>query len=177
MEQKNFKRQVWVGIGIVAGSMVIFGVAFYVLVGNIQKQAAAITDSRASISTQSTLINSFSNLKANTDVAATYQAAMDKLLASQDNLISFPSQIEGVARNDGITVAFAFQGDPVPATQNTVGYVGFTLNASGGLGDITTFLENIESSTPILLSRIDTFDLTQSGANYALAATGRVFFK
>ena len=53
----------------------------------------------------------------------------------------------------------------------------FTLNASGGLGDITAFLENIESSTPILLSRIDTFDLTQSGANYALAATGRVFFK
>ena len=116
MEQKNFKRQVWVGIGIVAGSMVIFGVAFYVLVGQYSKTGRCHHGQPRSIATQSALINSYSNLKANTAVAATYQAAMDKLLASQDNLISFPSQIEGVARNDGIDVAFAFQGDPVPAS-------------------------------------------------------------
>jgi hypothetical protein len=167
----------WVGIGIVAGSMVVFGVASYILVGDIQKQADAITRSRNDIASQSALVNSYSNLKANATEAAADQTVMDKLLAPQDNLISFPSQIEGVARNDGITMSFSFRGDPVPAGKNMVGHVGFTLNAIGPLSGIMAFLHDIESVTPILLSKIDTFDLTQSGLSYALAATGRVFFK
>jgi hypothetical protein len=177
VEQDNFKRHVWIGVGIIAGSMVVFGVAFYILAGNIQKQADAITVGRNTIANQSALINSYSNLKENAAAAAAYQAAMDKLLATQDNLIAFPSQIDGIARNDGVDMTFSFQGDPVPASLNTAGYVGFKLDVTGPLSGIIVFLKNIESSAPILLLKIDTFDLAQSGSGYALAATGRVFFK
>jgi hypothetical protein len=177
MDPKNFKKQMWIGIGVVAGSMIIFGVAFFILVGNIQTQADAITTSRNDIASQSALVNSYSDLKANVAEAVTYQTAMDKLLATQDNLISFPSQIEAIAQNDGVTITFSFQGDPVPAGNKTVGYVEFGLNASGPLNGIIAFLNDIESATPILLSKVDTFDLTESGSSYTLAATGRVFFK
>ena len=126
---------------------------------------------------QSALINSYSDLKANAAVAAAYQAAMDKLLATQDNLIAFPSQIDGIARNDGVNAIFSFQSNPVPAGAKRRDMSAFKLNATGSLNGIMAFLKDMESSTPILLSKIDTFDLTQSGSSYSLSANGRVFFK
>jgi hypothetical protein len=177
VELKNFKKRAWLGIGIIAGSMVVFGAAFYVLAGDISQQAALVTAGRNAVASQSALINSYSNLKENAPAAAVYQAAMDRLLGGQDDLIAFPSQVGGIARNDGVELTFSFVGDPVPGGANTVGYVGFRLNATGSLNSITAFLKDMESSAPILLSRIDSFDLTQSGSGYVLTATGRVFFE
>ncbi len=174
---KNFKRQAWVGTGTIILSMIVFGVAFYVLVGNIQKQADAISADRIAVANQSELINSYSNLKENIAASVIYQNAMDKILSIQDNLIAFPSQVGGVARNDGVDASFSFQGDPVPAGQTTAGYVNFKLNVTGSLSSITVFLRDLEASAPILLTKIDSFDLTASGPNYAVAVSGRVFFK
>ncbi len=102
---------------------------------------------------------------------------MDKLLATQDNLIMFPTEIDSVARKDGVDATFSFEGDPVLASMSTVGYVNFSLNATGPLNDITAFMKDMESSSQILLSRIDSFTVTQSGSNYVLVASGEVFFK
>lgn len=167
----------WVGLGVVIGSMVVFGVVFYILAGIISGQADAITRSRNDAANQSALINSYGNLKANSAAAAVYQTAMNKLLTSQDNLISFPSEINGIARTNGVETSVSFQGDPVPSKANTAGYVGFKLNATGPLSGITSFLQDVESSAPILLSKIDNFELVQSGSNYTLTAMGKVFFK
>jgi hypothetical protein len=177
VEQKNFKEQVWTGVGIIVGSMIVFGVALYLTANDLQEQIGAVTKSRSDIADQSVLINSYSNLKENAQAAAAYQTAMDQLLATQDNLIAFPSQINGLARNNGVDLVFSFEGDPVPAGSSTVGYVDFKLNATGSLDGITAFLKDMESSTPVLLSTIDSFDLTQSGSNYIVVALGRVFFK
>ena len=157
--------------------MIVFGAAFYFLADNIQKQADAVTQSRDNIVNQGMLINSYTDLKENAQAAATYQAAIDKVLATQDNLIAFPSQIDGIARNDAVNLVFSFVGDPVPAGVSTVGYVSFKLNATGSLDNLAAFLKDIESSAPILLSKIDSFDLTQSGSDYVLDAKGKVFFR
>lgn len=177
MKAKNFKEEVWIGGGIIAASLVIFGIAFYILVADIQHATDDITHNRATISGETALINSYSNLKANAAAAGVYQAAMDKLLATQDNLIIFPTEIDGVARKDGVDATFSFEGDPVLASMSTVGYVNFSLNATGPLNDITAFMKDMESSSQILLSRIDSFTVTQSGSNYVLVASGEVFFK
>jgi hypothetical protein len=174
---ENFRKQVWVSGGIIAGSLLVFGVVFYVLAVDIQNAADAITKNRMLIATESTLINSFSDLKANAAAAAIYQSAMDKLLATQDNLIVFPTQVDGIARKDGVDVKFSFEGDPVPAGATTVGYVNFSLSATGSLRDITAFMNDMESSSQILLSRTDSFDITESGSDYILSASGEVFFK
>ena len=110
VELKNFKRRAWVGIGIIAGSMIIFGIGFYVLTGDISQQAALVTQSHDAVASQSALINSYSNLKKNAPAAATYQVAMDRLLAAQDDLIAFPSQVDGIARNDGVESDLFFCG-------------------------------------------------------------------
>jgi hypothetical protein len=177
VEQKNFKRSLWLGIGIITVSIIVFGVAFYILAGDIASSTNAIISGRDEITEQSAFINSYSSLKENASAVSAYQGAMDQLLASQDNLISFPSQLDGVSRNDNVTIAFSFQGDPVPATSKAPGYVGFHLDVAGSLGNLTAFLKDMESSAPILLSKIDTFDLSQNGPGYALAIDGRVFFR
>ena len=177
MKEQNFKEQIWIGGGIIIGSLVIFGVAFYVLAGDIQHAADTITKNRNLIANQSMLINSFSDLKANAAAAAVYQSAMDKVLSTQDNLIIFPTQIDGLARKEGVEVTFSFEGDPVPAEASKVGYVNFSLSATGPLDGITAFMKDIESSAQILLSKIDSFDIAQSGSNYVLSASGEVFFK
>ena len=177
MEQRNFKKQLWLGIGIVAGSVVVFGIAFYLVAGDIGNVATAITRSRSDIATQNAIIGSYSDLKENAGTAANYQTAMDKLLAEQDELITFPSQLDGIGRSNGVDVTFSFQGDPVLAGQNKVGYINFRLSAIGSLDNVTAFLKDVEVSVPILLSRVNSFDLTQNGPNYTLAAQGKVFFK
>ena len=167
----------WLGIVIIAGSLAVFVGMFSVLSADIQRASDAITNNRATIAKEGALINSYSGLKANAANAAVYQSAMDKLLGSQDNLIVFPSQIDNLARKEGVDGSFTFVGNPVPAGPDTVGYSDFTLNVTGQLADITGFMDDMESSAPILLSKIDSFDLTQSGQSYALTAEGRVFFK
>ena len=95
VEQKDFKKQLWLGIGIIAGSMVVFGVVFYIFANNVKNSTDAIVRGRNDIIEESTFINSYSNLKKNAPAVATYQVAMDQLLAAQDNLIAFPSQSIG----------------------------------------------------------------------------------
>jgi hypothetical protein len=177
VEQKDFKRQLWLGIGIIAGSVILFGVAFYIISGNIGGSTVAITNGRNEIVEQGTFINSYSNLKMNAPAVTAYETAIDQLLTTQDNLIAFPSQLEGLGRNDGVTVSFSFVGDPVPATEIAPGYVDFNLTLVGSLDSVTTFLKDMELSAPILLSRIDTFDVSQNGLGYTLTASGKVFFR
>ena len=177
MEQKDFKKQLWFGVGIIVGSMVVFGVAFYIFAGNVKSSTDAIVRGRNDIIEESTFINSYSNLKENAPAVAAYQVAMNQLLAAQDNLIAFLSQLEGLSRNDNVTVSFSFVGDPVSATPTAPGHVGFHLEATGSLSNLTEFLKDMEASAPILLSEIDTFDLSQNGSGYALTADGKVFFR
>ncbi len=121
VEQKDFKKQLWLGIGIIVGSMIIFGVAFYILADNIASSTSTITRNRNNIAEQSTFINSYSNLKEDAPAVSDYQVAMDQLLTTQDNLIEFPSQLDDISRNNNVTVLFSFVGDPVPATPKRSG--------------------------------------------------------
>ena len=98
MEQKNFKKSLWLGIGIITFSMIVFGVAFYILAGDIGSTTNAIIQGRDAITNQSAFINSYSNLKANVPPVSAYQGAMDQLLVSQDNLIEFPSQLGVISK-------------------------------------------------------------------------------
>ena len=85
------------------------------------------------LASESTLVNSFSDLKENVASAAVYQTAMDKLLATEDNLIVFPSQIDGLAQNDDVDAAFSFEGDPVPSGREHGGARRFYFERDGAV--------------------------------------------
>jgi hypothetical protein len=177
MDDKVFKRRFWTGIGIIIGSIALFAVAIFFIGGDMSTQASAITAARSNYAEQSAMVNDYGSLKADAANAAVYQTAMSRLLSSQNDLIGFSSQIDNVAHNDGVDLTFAFVGAPVLPAGNTPGSAGFKMTAIGSLQNIVTFLHDIELGAPIMLLKIGAFDLTQSGSNYSITATGNVFFQ
>ena len=177
MDPVMFKKRFLIGAGIVTASLIIFVGAAFFLGNDITTQASAITAARSNAADQSAMVNAYSVLKSDAATAATYQAAMDKLLPSQNDLIGFQSQIDNIAHNDGVDLTFTFSGSSTPPVNTAPGSIGFTLSAIGPLQSIINFLSDIESRAPIALSKFDAFTVTQEGSNYGLDGTGHVFFR
>ena len=177
MDSAIFKKRFWIGTGVILISFVIFAAVAFFLSNDITTQASAITKARSNAASQSAMVNAYSVLKSDAATAVTYQAAMDKLLPSQNNLIGFQSQIDNIAHDEGVDLTFTFSSSSTPSAGNVPGSIGFTMNVVGPLPGIVNFLTDIESRTPITLSKIDTFTLAQDGSNYGFDGTGHVFFR
>jgi hypothetical protein len=173
----TFKKQLWVNIAVIVGEFAVASIGLFFLAGGIASLSAAIVSRRTTVLGEANAIETFANLKENGPMAARYQAAMDQLLASQDQLITFPVQVSQLGNTDGVSTDFSFVGDPVPATASAPGNVGFTLDATGPLSNVIAFAKDFEVGSPILLSRLDTFSLTGNGSSYTFSAQGEVYFK
>jgi hypothetical protein len=177
MSDVAFKKQLWISAAIIAASAVAAGIALYFLAGNIGALADKIIRTREAIANQSAEYGILASLKAGATNAVRYEAAIDKLLPSQDGVILFGSQVSDLSKRDGVSSNFSFQGDAVPAEASVPGNIGFTLSVTGPLASLSTFLEDLETKSPVVLSHINTIDLSQSGGSYTVSAQGRVFFK
>jgi hypothetical protein len=173
----NFKKQLWISFAVIVGSAVIAGVALFLLAGHIDALTSQITAARQATADESAAYGMIANLKTGAASAAQYQVAMDKLLPSQDGVIAFSAQVSQLAAHDGVTSNFSFQGDATPAQAGAPGQTGFTLSATGPLENIQAFLKDLETTAPVALSRISTFDLSRNGGSYTVAAQGNVYFK
>ena len=174
---KIFKKQLWISGGVILGTIIIGSAALYVLAGNLAALSLSIASHRTIMSSQVAAVETFADLKKNASIAANYQNAIDKLLTSQDGLIAFSQQIDSLGRADGVSTNFSFQGGVLPAVANSPGSVGFTLDVTGPAARVSTFMEDFESKSPILLSQLSTANLTGDGTTYTLSAQGNVFFK
>lgn len=177
MPDAVFKKQLWISFGIIAASAVIAGIAVFILAGRVGSITDSITATRNALADQSAETGILAEMKTDAQTAAGYQNALGKLLPTQDSVISFSDQVKQLAQQNGVTVSFAFQGNTVPAAGAVPGSIGFTLNASGSLSNLRSFLEEIEVRAPVFLSEIDTLDLSPGGSGYILAAAGKVFFQ
>ncbi len=173
----HFKKQLWISSGVIAGSIIIAGVALFLLAGHIDSLANKITAARQAAADESAAYGMIAMLKTGAAAATQYQAAMDKLLPTQDGVIAFSGQVSQLAARDGVTASFAFQGDATPAQPPVPGKIGFTLSATGSLNSIMSFLGDLEIKSPVIFSSINTFDLSRSGTGYTIAAQGSAFFR
>ena len=177
MQNDHFKRRFWISVSIVIVTIMVSSLALYFLMGSIEETANAIGAARAATAGDNAEFQDLANLKKDAPTAATYQAAMDKLLASQEALITFPTQIDSLSRADAVSVSFAFQGSPTAATPSAPGSEGFTLDISGPMANILAFLKDFESNSPVLLSSLNTASLSGENANDTLRMQGMVYFK
>jgi hypothetical protein len=175
--KENFKRKLWIGFGIVFGSIVIASVALYFLSGDLNAQAAAIFAQKTSDQSQTQAVANLATLKSTAPAAARYEAAMERLLPDQFGLVGFGQWLDQVGSQYGVTATFSFQGNPSTPAPGTLGSAPFSLTAQGSsIQGLTAFLENIESQAPGFLLSISSFDLT-GGANPSLTAQGVLFFR
>ncbi len=173
----TFKRQLWLSIGIVAGSIVVASVAFYVLSVSLSDEASKIVLDRATIDTQTSALGSLASLKSDAPQAARYELAMRSLLPDQYKIVGFGQWLSAIGAKHAVLTSFSLQGAITPAGKGVAGTAGFSMNAEGSHDAIIAFLKDLESEAQGFLLSLDTFDIAKSGDHERITARGVLFFQ
>lgn len=173
----HFKKQLWISTAIIVGSVILAGIALFLLASHIDSLTLKITGARQAAADESAAYGMLAGLKRDATAAAQYQIAVDKLLPSQDGVIAFSSQVNQLAVNEGVSSNVSFQGDATPPAPPLAGSINFILSATGPIDKVLAFIKDVELKAPVALSSIDTFDLSRSGGGYTISAQGKVYFK
>lgn len=174
---RHFRRQLILGLEIIAGSVLIFGAGLYLLADDLENKSEKIVTARALISQTAATIEALADLKNDAPKADAYRRAIDKILVSQDRLLDFPRWLEGLARGRKVALTFSFQGSQVKPLDNAPGHIGFSLDIRGALANLTEFLKDVEFQSPRFLVSLDNFNLNGSGSSYRITSQGKVYFR
>ncbi len=165
-------------MAILFGGMLVITAGLYGISQDIASKASTIMTDRALIGDRSRALESLAGLKKDLPQAKRYQAAIDKILVAQDQLINFGRWLDGLARLRQVTISSAFDGTEIQPQDGALGSIGFTIDASGALPNLLDVLRDVELRSPRFLVDIIGFDLTRvSGSDYGVTAHGRVYFK
>lgn len=174
---ETFKKNLIVGVSIIAGSFLIFATAIYFLSGAIAAQAQKVTDAKNAIRTHSDLIEGLASQKALSPDVKKYEQAINLILPPKDDLVNFSKWLDGLSRAHNVNVGFNFNGDAVPSTDSAAGYIKFGINVSGQYTNLTDFARDVELKSAQYTVSFDSFDLKRSDNNYTSIISGRVFFR
>lgn len=177
MMKNKFRRSVLVSSSIVLASFAVFSVGLYFASNNLSKEAEQVVINKDLLGRRTRILESLAELKRAAAEAELYQAQMDLLLPTQDQLIDFPRWLEGLARVHGAKVAFAFKGGGAEPTERSAGFTPFTLRVEGTYGNIVEFLKEFEIQSQRFLLTLEGVELVRSGNIHQFSTEGRVFFK
>lgn len=175
--EKKFKKEIWIGVGMILGSIAIFIAASTLLSGQMAVMSRQIAAARVAIAKRADLLANLAEIKSTSVEAAAYQKKINSLLPSQEQLLNFPQALAPLASARGVSLSFSFSGTPTLPQSDSPGVATFTLDTSGTLDALELFLNDIEARATRFLISIDGFSLFQGGSGYALNIQGRVFFQ
>ena len=175
--QPYFKHELLVGLSIIFGGILVFGITSFLLSVDIDTQAKEAAFARALIAERGAAFGALAELKQGASEAARYKEAMNKILVTQDQLIDFPRWREGLARGRGLSFSFSFQGGPTGASDSLPAYIPFSMRAAGGQENIIGFLKEVELQSPRFLINLETFSVRGGGGGYEFSGNGKVFFR
>jgi len=175
--EKKFKKEIWIGVGAILGSIIIFLIASTFLSGRMAEMSQQISSARATIAKRAELLANLAEIKNTSAEAAAYQQKMNNLLPPQEQLLNFPQALSSLAAAHNVSFNFSFRGTPTLPQGSSAGIAVFSMDSSGSLDSLELFLNDIEVKATRFLISIDGFDLSQSGAGYALNIQGRAFFR
>lgn len=174
---KKFKKEVWIGVGAILGSIIIFLVASTLLSDQMAATSQQVAAARATIAKRADLLANLAEIKNTSAEAFKYQQKMNNLLPSQEQLLNFPQVLSSLASAHTVSFSFSFRGTPTLPQGSSPGVASFSLDTGGTLDALKLFLNDIEVKATRFLISIDGFDLSQGGSNYTLNIQGRVFFE
>jgi hypothetical protein len=173
--KNSFKKQLWISVGVIVGALVVASLGLYILSNDIAGQTQKIVNDKTEAAQQAAVLGILAQLKSDAPVAATYTAAMNKLVPTHDDLIEVPGWLNTLAANHNVSISFSFQGGNAPASESSFGTDGFTLSVEGAPSDIAAFLADMETNSPKFLLSVTSFNLMSNGSGYSLSVQG-VFY-
>lgn len=175
---KGFRREVWIGTGLIVMSLGIFFAVSVVASSRIEELSAKIESSRLALAKRAELLGNLAAIKTSAPEAAAYAQKIDSLLPSQEQLLNFPQTLGAQAAARKVSFNFSFQGAPNAPAGSSPGSAPFSIDITGSLDSLLLFLNDSELKTTKYLYALDSFDLTRSDAgDYRISARGKAFFK
>lgn len=175
---ENFRRKLIIGISLIAGGFLAFGVIAYFVSTMITAKTQKVSLDRNMIRNNSDLIEGLAKQKSSSPEVEKFAQAIALILPQKDQLVNFSAWLDGLSRAHNVNVSFNFSGEAVPANDTDAGYIRFILNVSGDYAGVTDFLRDVELKSPKYTVSFDDFDLKKNSvANYRAITNGRVFFR
>lgn len=172
----DFKKGLYLNIGIIAGVFAVF-IAFFILLRlNISHQSGVANDIRSKRDYVAQSINNLASLAKDAPTARDYATKLSTLVPTHDYLISsFSSDIKAIALKDGVSLSFVF-GTESSVMTGKLGSIAFSSTIDGPLDPILGFIKDIESRYYAI--KINTIDISRaSGSASRMSASGQVFFQ
>jgi hypothetical protein len=173
----DFKKRLWIRVGVIAGSIAIAIGAFWYFSGVITTQAAKVAMLKQEAANNASAEAQFAALESAAPKAARYAAAFQSLLPDQSSLINFNAWLVAAGQRYGVQVAGAFRGTPVPPAGNTPGTASFTITAQGPEGSLVPFLDYLTQNDPGFIVSFKSFDYTNDRTQENLTAQGVTYFQ
>lgn len=174
---RTFKKDLIIGVSFIVGSFLVFAIAVYFLSDAISVQAQKVSDSKNAIRAHSDLIEGLANQKAISPDVKKFEQAINLILPPKDELVNFSKWLDGLSRAHNVNVSFSFNGDAIPSTDTSAGYIKFTLNISGEYANVANFVSDVELKSAKYTVSFDSFDLKRNNSNYTSIINGRIFFR
>lgn len=173
----NFKKRLWIGVGVIFGSMVIAFGAFYFLSDGLHVQADSVVAEKVAAQRAAAAIANFAALKTDAPQAAKYEAVMQKLLPDRSGLITFNTWVNQIAKRYGVAATVAYQGDPTLPVGAVPGSAAFTMTVQGPENSIVPFVNYITARAAGFPLSFGSFDFTDDRTQENLIAQGTLYFR
>lgn len=153
--------------------LVSIGAVGVILVGlflvgiDTKNVAEEVVKARAELKMGIDQLDKLAQLREESKLAQSRIGSLENLLPSRDELFSFPTRVETLAANQGLSARFTFgsEGD---------GSIDYSLDVQGLYGEIVNFLDSIEKNMPFM--NVAGTDIIIAGEEYRASISGKVFF-
>jgi len=173
----GFRTYILVSVGIIVGSITLFGVAVAYFLGNSNTTAKTISETRSMIESRAHQLEFLAAFKAIENKLVSYETRMDLLLPVKDELFDYPASLTASANKNDVNADFVFRSEQ-PSVPGTLGYAEFALTSRGALDALHSFFTSIDNTGDRYLTNLISLDVSSRGASeYQIVTQGRVYYR
>ncbi len=151
--------------------MLIIALLFW-LGFDINRRVSNIQKSQNEFASYSKAVSILSSLRGDFEKAKTERQFLENILPQQDKLINFPRELNSLAKQNNLQLAFAF-GSQSEGDQTSPGYISFNIVVAGLLSNWSKFLDDLENSNYLI--SLDSIRIVSDDKGYQLNINGKVF--
>lgn len=175
MVKDRFTKQLWISGGIILGSIAIAAGVLVYLAGEISAQTSMITGDRQAIQAKTDAVSTLAQLEAAVPQAAQYEEAIGQIIPDQYGLVTFPQWLSTLGGKFNVTANAVLQGTANSASAGSAGNAQFSFTADGTPSNLAAFLDSMNEKSAGFLLTLNSFDVTNDGANQRISGQGILF--
>jgi len=173
IDMQEFRKALIVKISIAAGIILVLAIILAVFLAILNSRVNAISELREKIFSRASGIEVLGLLRSQAEQAASYGNKLNKALPDRSEAFEFTRNISDIASSRKVEAVVNIGGE-TPGTESEPGRIGFSMNAKGQIGDILSFIEDLNKSGYIV--NLSSFELIGSSAT-ELRTSGLLFIK